>query len=223
HPLDGLGVEAARRAVQRDAPEGLDAGVVLAHEPRAVGREGNVVLDHHGLHLPRHVELRHLVVVNGAAEDVGRAVVVEVDQALDRAHGRRWRREDAHLRGGLRRQARQRGEAGDPGGRGAEEVAARRAPGNGRTRLDRVAPGMAAAIREPPARERERLHGEPPRWTHANAGSMRTSSRYGPPLASPRPAAPPTSAAFSTRPPDTPGARAMPMKSMSGRARAIAT
>ena len=46
---------------------------------------------------------------------------------------------------------------------------------------------------------------------------MRTSISAGPPLASARPTAAPTSAAFSTRSPGTPSARAKPTKSISGR------
>src|SRR5437667_372905 len=45
---------------------------------------------------------------------------------------------------------------------------------------------------------------------------MRTSTRYGPPLANARPIAGAISGAFSTRSPGTPIARAMPTKSMRG-------
>src|SRR2546429_9925606 len=89
--------------------------------------------------------------------------------------------------------------AGDAGGRGLEKVATapavRRALG--RVRRRRVSPAVTAAVGEPPSGERERLHGTPPRSDppsgggssshderpHLNAGSMRTSTRYGPPLA----------------------------------------
>jgi len=97
HPLHGLGVDAARRPVEGDPAERLDARDVLAHEPGAVGRERDVVLEDDGFRLAGHVRLRGLVVVHGTAERVRRAVSVEVDQAFDRAHrGRRWR-EDASL------------------------------------------------------------------------------------------------------------------------------
>src|SRR6266446_958068 len=97
HPLHGLGVDPSRRPVEGDPAERLDARDVLAHEPGAVGRERDVVLEDDGFRLAGHVRLRGLVVVHGTAERVRRAVRVEVDQAFDRAHrGRRWR-EDASL------------------------------------------------------------------------------------------------------------------------------
>src|SRR5438552_1467199 len=127
--------------------------------------EGHVVLEDDGLHLAGHVELRHLVVVHRPPEDVRGAVVVEVDQPLDRADGRGRGREDADLCGCLRRQAPERGQAGDAGGRGLEKVATapavRRALG--RVRRRRVSPAVTAAVGEPPSGERERLHGTPPR------------------------------------------------------------
>src|SRR5439155_7624758 len=218
HPLRGLGIDAARRAVQDDAAERLDPRVVLAHEPRAVGGERDVVFQHADFHPARLVELGHLVVVDRAAESVRGAVVVEVDQPVDRAHSRGRRREDAHLRGRLRRQAPERGEAGDARGRGLEEVATAPAVRRHveRVRLRRVSPGVAAAVGEPPSGERGRLHGDPSSSPHMNDGSMRTSIRYGPPLANPRSTAGAISGVFSMRSPGTPSARAMPTKSMSG-------
>src|SRR5207245_6709649 len=215
---DGLAMEGSRGAVQRDCAEGVHAGVVLADEPRAIGGERHVVLEDDGLHLAGQVELGHLVVVHSAAESVGGAVVVEVDQTLDRADGRRRGREDADLRARLRRQAPERGEAGDAGGRGLEEVSTALAVPRdlGRAWLRRVPPGVTAAVGEPPSGERERFHGNPSSSPHVNDGSMRTSIRYGPPLANPRSTAGAISGVFSTRSPGTPSARAMPTKSMSG-------
>src|SRR5437773_1393382 len=218
HPLDGLGIETTRGAVQRDSAEGLDAGVVLADEPRAIGGERHVVLEDDGLHLAGQVELGHLVVVDRAAEDVGGAVVVEVDQTLDRTDRRRRGREDAHLRGRLRRQVTERCQAGDARGRALEEVSTAPAVRRHveRVRLRRVSPGVAATVGEPPSGERERFHGNPSSSPHVNDGSMRTSIRYGPPPANPRSTAGAISGAFSTRSAGTPRARAMPTKSMSG-------
>src|SRR5439155_1175820 len=78
-----------------------------------LGGQRHVVLQDDRLHLARQVELRRLVVVHRAAEDVRRAVRVEVDQPLDRADGGRRGREDADLRLGRARA----GAAGGQGGR----------------------------------------------------------------------------------------------------------
>jgi hypothetical protein len=114
---DGLRVEAAHRRVQRDAAEYLDPRHVLADEEGPVGGVGHVVLEDDRLHLARGGQYRQLVVVERAAEDVGRRVGVEVDQALDRADRRRGRGVALHpgVGGGARR------------GRGGAAVGGRRA------------------------------------------------------------------------------------------------
>ena len=91
HPFDGLRIEPAHRVVERDAAEHLDARHVLADEVRAIGGVGHVVLEDHRFHLARGGQRGELVVVERPAEDVGRRVGVEVDQALDRADRRRGR------------------------------------------------------------------------------------------------------------------------------------
>src|SRR5437867_6364992 len=153
HPLDGLGVDAARRPVEADAAECLDPWDVLAHEPRAIGGQRDVVFQHDGLRLPHQVALRGLVVVHGAPERIRSAVRVEVDESLDRTHRGRRRREDAHLGLGRAGRASAGGNGGHTGGGELEEPTT--------TGIDRslvVSVRVAAAIHEAPARETERLH-----------------------------------------------------------------
>ena len=127
HPVNGIGVDAAHRGVENDAAEHLEAGDVLAREPGAVRGGHHMVLEDERLEPALLVEDRHLLVVHGPAEDVGRGVDVRVHEAGDRADFRRRRREDAHLREHLARvnHCRETGCAGDRDP-SLEELAARR-------------------------------------------------------------------------------------------------
>ena len=80
HPLHSLRIEPAHGAVEGDTAEDLHLRYVRAREPRAVGGDGDVALEHHRFHLARGGERGELVVVHGAAEDIGRGVGVEVDE-----------------------------------------------------------------------------------------------------------------------------------------------
>src|SRR5262249_34177431 len=93
-----------------------------------------------------------------AAEHVGRAVGVEIDEPLDRAHGRRRGREDAALGVGRRLQRGHGREADSAGGSGLEELATTR-PGRGRLALGAPWDVVAAAAVEAPSRDAKRFHG----------------------------------------------------------------
>src|SRR5437773_8717926 len=78
-------------------PNALMPGTCLRTSQARSAVSATWFLEDDGFRLAGHVRLRGLVVVDGTAERVRRAVSVEVDQAFDRAHrGRRWR-EDASL------------------------------------------------------------------------------------------------------------------------------
>jgi hypothetical protein len=104
HPVDRVGVDPADRRVEHDAAERLDARDVLPCEPGAVGGRGDVVLEDDHLDAAVAVDRRRLVVVDRAAEHVGRGMDMRVHEPGDRVHQRRRRREDAaSRRGGLAR------------------------------------------------------------------------------------------------------------------------
>src|SRR5262249_9626576 len=146
--------------IQRDAAERLEPGIVLAGQPGPIRGQRDMVLEHHRLDLAREVELGHLVVVDRAAEDVGRAVVVKVDEALDRTDGGWWRGKDADLGpcGVLERG--HRGEAHGASGGRPEELAPARSVSLGRGHdLGLSRPVVAAAVGEAPARDLKWPHG----------------------------------------------------------------
>src|SRR5262245_11127989 len=119
-----------------------------------------MVFQDDGLDLARQVELGHLVIVDGATEDVRGAVVVKIDEALDRADRRRRRREHADLGLGAALERGHRGEADCAGCRGLEELAPARSVSLRRPHTPRLeGPVVAAAVREAPARNSEWLHG----------------------------------------------------------------
>jgi len=152
HPLHGLGIDPAHGAVEHHAAEDLHAGHVLAREPRAIGGHGHVALEDHRLHLARGSKRGQLVVVHGAAEDVGRGMRVKIDQPLDGADGWRRRRIAAHAR---RRNWLARLGAGGPAVSGGRRLAplpaVRGEPGRGE------AAGVTAATDERAGREFGRI------------------------------------------------------------------
>ena len=97
HPLHRVRIDSADRGIQDDSAEHLDACQVLAHEPGAIRRGNNVILEDHRLHALVTVKLRTLLVVERPPKNVGAAVEMGVDQSFDGADRRRWRREVANL------------------------------------------------------------------------------------------------------------------------------
>src|SRR5262249_28960734 len=98
HPVHCIGIDTAHRGVEDDASEHFEPSDVLAREPSSVRSAHHMVFEHERLEPTLLVKDRYLFVVDGPTKDVGRGVDVRVHEASDRAHRRRWWRENTHLR-----------------------------------------------------------------------------------------------------------------------------
>ena len=93
HPIDRIGIDSAGRGIQRNPTEYFEAGDVLAREPSAVRGCRDVIFQNQRLQSAISVDDRDLLIVQSAAENVGRRVDVRIHEAGDRAYGRwRWRK-----------------------------------------------------------------------------------------------------------------------------------
>src|SRR5207253_2455930 len=125
---------------------------VLADEPRAVCGERDVILEDERLQAAVAGERHLLVVVDRPPEHIGRAVDVEVDEALDGADRGRRRREHPALGASGPVERPERGQPGRAARRQRDELAPR---GAGSARRGRV---VAAATREAPTEEARSYH-----------------------------------------------------------------